>query len=383
METIPTKNTSKRDWFAKAKALFVRSEPEVMPEPHVHTPAIPEANSSALATAHVQVHATMPTPVPAPARAIATPVEQPAAGVKPAEPKEPVKTELPIVVKFSGVTKVFGDGPNAQVALKDINFTVHDEPDIGEIVSVVGPSGCGKSTLLRMIAGLHPHFPQTMGEIEVLGRKNDLMPSSERGLVDQKYSLFPHLTVRQNIMFGLRLRGEARSTSQDKADLWIKKVGLDGAEAKYPQELSGGMQQRVAIASTLVLGPRILLMDEPFGALDPKIRLSMQELLVQLWQEQQSTIFLVTHSVEEAIYLGDRIFRMGAKPGKLVEILHAPRPEIPPDQMRQKSWFQDMTRELLFRLEQDKNAIGELNSYAEFEKEAKASGHYKMPVSII
>jgi ABC-type nitrate/sulfonate/bicarbonate transport system ATPase subunit len=277
-----------------------------------------------------------------------------------AEPKG-----LPIVVQFTNVTKRFGD----QVALQDVTFTVEDLPNTGEIISVVGPSGCGKSTLLRIIAGLKPHYPQTTGQIEILGQKSNFHPSSVRGLVDQKYSLFPHLTVRQNVIFGLKLRGESASTSGDKADLWIKKVGLEGAESKYPQELSGGMQQRVAIASTLVLGPRILLMDEPFGALDPKIRLNMQELLVQLWQEQQSTIFLVTHSVEEALYLGDRVFRLAARPGRLVEVLKAPRPDMPPQAMRQKKWFAEMAKDLLYRLEQDKNASGELNNYQDYEKE--------------
>lgn len=280
---------------------------------------------------------------------------------------------LPVIVKFDKVSKVFGHGKEAQTALQDISFVVEDIPDSGEMIAVVGPSGCGKSTLLRMIAGLQPHYPQTTGSIEILGHSGPLEPSSERGLVDQKYSLFPHLTVRQNIMFGLSLRGEARSTRQDKADLWIKKIGLDGNADKYPQELSGGMQQRVAIAATLVLGPRILLMDEPFGALDPKIRLNMQELLVQLWNEQQSTVFIVTHSVEEALYLGDRIFRMAARPGRLVEILQAPRPDVPPEEMRQKPWFVDMTRDLLYRLEQDKNAIGELHSFAQYTKERSDS----------
>lgn len=285
---------------------------------------------------------------------------------------------LPLVVKFHNVTKSFGHGATAQVAVKDVSFAVEDLPDTGELISIVGPSGCGKSTLLRMIAGLEPHFPQTEGTIEILGRTDNLLPSSERGLVDQKYSLFPHLTVRQNVMFGLDMRGESRSTRSDKADIWIKKVGLDGCEDKYPQELSGGMQQRVAIAATLVLGPRILLMDEPFGALDPKIRLKMQELLVQLWQEQQSTVFIVTHSVEEAIYLGDRVFRMGAKPGRLMEILQAPRPEMPPEEMRQKKWFVEMTRDLLNRLEQDKLATGELASYSDFVAEHN-SKHPKAP----
>jgi ABC-type nitrate/sulfonate/bicarbonate transport system ATPase subunit len=263
------------------------------------------------------------------------------------------------------VTKSFEPG---QVAVQDVTFTVEDLPNTGELIAIVGPSGCGKSTILRMIAGLAPHYPPTSGEITVLGKK-DNQPSSEKGLVDQKYSLFPHLTVLQNICFGLSLRGEARSTREDKAHGWIKKVGLEGAEQKYPHELSGGMQQRVAIASTLILNPRILLMDEPFGALDPKIRLKMQELLVQLWNEQQSTVFIVTHSVEEALYLGDRVFRMAARPGRLVEIVQAPRPDMPPEEMRQKKWFVDMTRELLYRLEQDKNAAGELGSFGDYKAE--------------
>jgi NitT/TauT family transport system ATP-binding protein len=322
---------------------------------------------------------TPPTPAhqpvaPAPSAAPAVPVVPAAASAASSAPPAgaaPAPKPLPIVVKFDKVTKVFGHGPSAQTALQDISFVVEDLPDTGEMIAIVGPSGCGKSTLLRMIAGLHPHYPQTTGTIEILGRTGNLEPSSERGLVDQKYSLFPHLTVRQNIMFGLDLRGESRSTRQDKADLWIKKIGLEGNADKYPQELSGGMQQRVAIAATLVLGPRILLMDEPFGALDPKIRLNMQELLVQLWNEQQSTVFIVTHSVEEALYLGDRVFRLAARPGRLVEILQAPRPDVPPEVMRQKSWFVDMTRELLYRLEQDKNAIGELHAYAEYAREMK------------
>src|SRR5262249_58779820 len=138
------------------------------------------------------------------------------------------------------------------------------------------------------------------------------------------YSLLPHLTVVENIAFGLKLRGTSRAERLDRARTWVTKVGLEGAEDKYPSELSGGMQQRVSIAATLILQPRILLMDEPFGALDPKIRLQMQELLIQLWREQEGTVFLVTHSIEEALYLGDRVFRMAAKPGRLVEVLQVP-----------------------------------------------------------
>src|SRR5262249_55676001 len=141
-------------------------------------------------------------------------------------------------------------------------------------------------------------------------------PGSDRGLVDQKYSLLPHLTVVENISFGLMLRGMARAERRAQALEWVKKVGLEGAEDKYPSELSGGMQQRVSIAATLILKPKILLRDEPFGALDPRIRLRMQELLIQLWKEQEGTVFLVTHSVEEAVYLGDRVFLMADRPGR-------------------------------------------------------------------
>src|SRR5262249_54910722 len=159
-------------------------------------------------------------------------------------------------------------------------------------------------------------FPPTSGEVRIFGKHID-GPGSDRGLVDQKYSLLPHLTVLDNIAFGLKLRGIGRSERRARAREWIQKVGLEGCDCKFPSELSGGMQQRVAIAATLILGPRVLLMDEPFGALDPRIRLRMQELLLQLWNEQQGTVFLVTHSVEEAVYLGDRVFLMAANPGRL------------------------------------------------------------------
>jgi NitT/TauT family transport system ATP-binding protein len=181
-------------------------------------------------------------------------------------------------------------------------------------------------------------------------------PGPDRGLVDQKYSLLPHLTVIENVAFGLKLRGVKRSERLDRSQEWIKKVGLEGSEKKFPSELSGGMQQRVAIAATLLLQPRILLMDEPFGALDPGIRLRMQELLIQLWNEQQSTVFLVTHSVEEAVYLGDRVFLMAAKPGRLVEILKVPRPAEPPEESRRKPWFINFCQALLRRLEEESPA---------------------------
>jgi NitT/TauT family transport system ATP-binding protein len=261
----------------------------------------------------------------------------------------------PDVVVFKNVSKRFGHGPEAKVAIEDVCFVVEDAPNVGELVTVVGPSGCGKSTLLRILAGLKPHFPPTKGEVLVLG-KPVREAGPDRGLVDQKYSLLPHLTVLENVAFGLRLRGISRSERTERACEWVKKVGLDGCEKKFPSELSGGMQQRVAIAATLILQPRILLMDEPFGALDPGIRLRMQELLIELWKEQQSTVFLVTHSVEEAVYLGDRVFLMAPKPGRLVEVLKVPRPEEPPEQSRRKPWFIDFCQALLRRLEEESPA---------------------------
>ena len=265
----------------------------------------------------------------------------------------------PELVVFDKVTKTFGDGPHAKVAIKDVSFVVEDLPNVGELIAIVGQSGCGKSTVLRIIAGLEPHFPPTSGKVQVFGKTVD-KPGADRGMVDQKYSLMPHLTVLDNIAFGLRLRDVRARERRDRAREWAKKVGLEGAEDKYPSELSGGMQQRVSIAATLILAPKILLMDEPFGALDPKTRMQMQELLVQLWKEQQSTVFIVTHSVEEAIYLGDRVLRMAAKPGRLVEMLKLPRPDVPPDLMRKEPWFNLLTQELLRRLETDAPASGEL-----------------------
>ena len=267
--------------------------------------------------------------------------------------------KLPELVVFDKVTKTFGDGPHAKVAIKDVSFVVEDLPNVGELIAIVGQAGCGKSTVLRIIAGLEPHFPPTSGKVQVFGKSVD-KPGADRGMVDQKYSLMPHLTVLDNIAFGLRLRRVPARERRDRAREWAKKVGLEGAEDKYPSELSGGMQQRVSIAATLILAPKILLMDEPFGALDPKTRMQMQELLVQLWKEQQSTVFIVTHSVEEAIYLGDRVLRMAAKPGRLVEMLKLPRPDVPPDLMRKEPWFNLLTQELLRRLETDAPASGEL-----------------------
>ena len=267
------------------------------------------------------------------------------------------------VISFKNVTKSF----NGKVAIDDINFEIPQEKE-GTIISIVGPSGCGKSTILRIIAGLEPQYPQTSGEVLVFNNKI-LGTSVERGMVDQKYSLLPNLTVLNNIAFGLKLNGIGRKKRLAKAREWVKKVGLEGSEDKYPQELSGGMQQRVSLASTLILEPKILLMDEPFGALDPKTRLKMQELLISLWKENKGVIIVVTHSMEEAVYLGDKIFRMESNPGRLVEILDAPRPYISPEEMRKMPWFNEMVQELLDRIENSMGAKGEFSVLKKIRQE--------------
>ncbi len=277
-----------------------------------------------------------PAPPPAENPAAATPTPTETTGDAP----------RPHVVEFQDVSKSFGD----KLILDKISFKVPDIKDSGELVAIVGTSGCGKSTLAKLIAGISPHFPQTHGTMLTFGQPIT-GPSIDCGVVDQKYSLLPHLTVIDNIAFGLRLAGVNKKDRRDQAREWINKIRLEGSEAKYPHELSGGMQQRVAIASTLILKPRIILMDEPFGALDPKIRVQMQDLLIELWEAQESTIFFITHSAEEAVYLGDRVFRMSANPGRIVETLDFGRPEKNLAEMRKDKNFKERVEYLLLKLE--------------------------------
>ena len=226
-----------------------------------------------------------PTPTPA-AEAV------PAAGQ--AKPSPPAPVEPAELVRFEKVTKSFGTGPAAKVAVQNVSFVVHDQPNSGELIAIVGPSGCGKSTVLRMLAGLLPHHPPTTGEVWAFG-KRIAGPSAERGMVDQKYSLMPHLTVADNIAFGLKLRGVAGSERRDRAHDWAKKVGLEGSEDKYPSELSGGMQQRVAIARALVFDPPVVLADEPTGNLDTASSDEVFQELRRMHRERSTSFVIVTH----------------------------------------------------------------------------------------
>jgi ABC-type nitrate/sulfonate/bicarbonate transport system ATPase subunit len=227
----------------------------------------------------------------------------------------------PPVIEFESVTKTFSPGTAREfTAIREISFRIDDVPDYGEFVAIVGPSGCGKSTILNLIHGFADVYPPSSGAVLVRGRPVT-GPGRDRGMIFQRYSSFPHLTVLENVKFGLRLdRDESRLSSQERDTLareWIEKVGLLGHEHKYAHQLSGGQQQRVAIARSLVLKPKIILMDEPFSALDEPTRLDMQRLIMDLWHEVEATVMIVTHSIAEAVYLGDRVWVMAAGPGRI------------------------------------------------------------------
>jgi NitT/TauT family transport system ATP-binding protein len=265
---------------------------------------------------------------------------------------------LPNIVEFRHVNKVYNAGTSqATLALRDVSFAVADLPNKGEFVCVLGPSGCGKSTILRLIAGLEPQHPPTSGQVLVLNEPVT-GPGSDRGMVFQDYTSFDNRNVLENITFGLECQGVPRCERYELGRQWIEHVGLDVTKdaEKYPHELSGGMRQRVAIARTLILRPRIILMDEPFGALDPKIRMSMQDLLVKLWREVEATVFFVTHAIEEAVFLGDRVYVMGHNPGRILQELRVEPADRPARLMQREPRFQETVayiRDLIDRLEQE------------------------------
>lgn len=244
-------------------------------------------------------------------------------------------------------------------ALKDVSFEVEDAfsaagRDIGEFRVLLGPSGCGKSTLLRMIAGLDR--PDS-GEVLVHDQPVH-EPSKDRGMVFQKYTSFPWLTVEENVAYGMRINGVPGAQRKETADRLLKAVGLTEFADAYPETLSGGMQQRVAIARTLALRPSVILMDEPFGALDAQTRGEMQQLLLQIWDETACTILFVTHDVEEAVYLADRIFIMSSHPGTIVEDLQVPFDRPRSLELKEKSEFHDLQHYVLGRLKSAPGAGG-------------------------
>ena len=227
--------------------------------------------------------------------------------------------QRPVALSVSDVGKKFPSPQGEVTALEGVNFDVYRR----EFTCVIGASGCGKSTLVRILAGLE--FASS-GEVLVEGQPVS-GPGPDRGMVFQGYTLFPWLTVKRNVMFGLRMTGHSESVAESEAMQWIELVGLaDSAEA-YPHQLSGGMKQRVAIARALANQPKILLMDEPFGALDAQTRAQMQSYLLQIWRQVDITIVFITHDLDEAVYLADRVLVLDRNPGRVKEVLEIAVPQ--------------------------------------------------------
>lgn len=221
-----------------------------------------------------------------------------------------------VVLKVENLTKVFE--PTKGNILENVSFETYRR----EFTSIIGPSGCGKSTMARLIAGL-----ETISSGRIMVNEKEVKGSGiERGMVFQGYTLFPWLTVVENIMYGLLRKGVSKIKARDISLTWAKMVGLEKYEDAYPSQLSGGMKQRVAIARSLAPEPKMLLMDEPFGALDPNTRAKMQEYLLKIWQHVNISIMFITHDLDEAIYLSDRIIVLEANPGKVSEIIEVPIP---------------------------------------------------------
>ena len=242
--------------------------------------------------------------------------------------------------------KRFGD----KTVLEDINFSMQS----GEFVTFVGSSGCGKSTLLRLIAGLDR---PSSGSIHVDGSTVQ-GPGPDRGMVFQKYSLYPWLNAADNVAFGMRLQGMTSADVRDRTAYFLEVVGLQDAATKLPRELSGGMQQRVAIARALATNPSVLLLDEPFGALDLQNRETMQEFLLQLWQRTGLTVLLITHDVEEALVLAQRVHVLAPNPGRIIRSLDVTLNKSDLDQLRLSSDFLQLRRSLATSLRQLEPTIG-------------------------
>lgn len=251
-------------------------------------------------------------------------------------------------VVFDNVSKVYqksGSSGQPTLAIESLNVAINK----AEIVSILGPTGCGKSTAMNMIAGFE--FPSG-GQVR-LDNKPIVAPGPDRAVVFQQASLFPWLTVFENVTFGVKSRGISPDVYVKKAEHLLAAVKLTGFEKHYPYQLSGGMQQRVQIARALISEPEVLLMDEPFGALDSQTRLMMQELVLQLWVEYQPTIIFITHDVAEAIFVSDRILLMSRRPGKVKLAVEVDEPKPRGDDFLRSSKFVDLQAELLKSLRQE------------------------------
>lgn len=222
----------------------------------------------------------------------------------------------PVILEARDVTKVFDSTSGSVVALKDVSFTVYER----EFHCIIGPSGCGKSTMVRIMAGLET---ATSGEV-LIGGEPITGPGRDRGMVFQSYTLFPWLSVKDNVMFGPRVSGISPVVAEREARQWIELVGLSKFEGAYPHQLSGGMKQRVAIARALANQPKVLFMDEPFGALDAQTRSEMQSYLLDIWRNVDITVVFITHDLDEAVFLADRILILDSHPGRFREMVEVP-----------------------------------------------------------
>ncbi|HKS25817.1 MAG TPA: ABC transporter ATP-binding protein [Thermoanaerobaculia bacterium] len=247
-----------------------------------------------------------------------------------------------------GVTYIDRHG-HATEAVKEITLDILDKPGIGEIVVFLGPSGCGKSTLLKAVAGI---LPPTRGEILVDGEPvTDV--GRDRGMVFQAYTSFAWMTVRDNVEYGLRLRGVPKDQRRDSSNKYLKAVGLYDFADRYPKDLSGGMKQRVAIARTLINKPKLVLMDEPFGALDPQTRWGMQSLLLDVSRTEDNTILFVTHDVSEAVYLADTIYVLAPRPTRILHRINVPFFENRDMALKSAPEFRAVEKQLLDLLYRD------------------------------
>jgi NitT/TauT family transport system ATP-binding protein len=245
-------------------------------------------------------------------------------------------------VKDLSVTYINRDGDGTE-AVRDISFDVEDKPGVGEVVVFLGPSGCGKSTILKAVAGL---LPPTKGEILVDGSLVDGV-GKDRGMVFQAYTSFGWLTVRDNVEYGLKLQGKPAAERRERSDKYLRSVGLTDFAGRYPKDLSGGMKQRVAIARTLINRPRVILMDEPFGALDPQTRWGMQGLLLDVSRTEDPTILFVTHDVSEAVYLADTVYILSSRPARVLHRVDVPYFPVRNIELKSAPEFRAVEKKLL------------------------------------
>ncbi|MBI2369702.1 MAG: ABC transporter ATP-binding protein [Deltaproteobacteria bacterium] len=244
-------------------------------------------------------------------------------------------------LQLRGLTKTFAmQGATRVSALEDLHLAI----ERSEFVSIVGASGCGKTTILNVIAGLPPYFPPDRGEVWLEGSAIT-GPGAERGMVFQEYALFPWRTVEQNIEYGLRLKGVPPGERREICRYYIGLMGLTGFEHVHPHQLSGGMKQRAAIARALAVRPKVLLMDEPFAAVDAQTRMTLQEHLGQVWEEERNTVIFVTHHVAEAIFLSDRVIAMTRRPGRI-------RADVPVRLKRPRVWSEINTNSEFLELQE-------------------------------